>query len=387
MKFLVLGAGQMGYAVTFDLIRSPRVEKVALADKCPETLERAVDRLADDRIIPCQLDITNHEEVTELMSDFNVVISCVTYKHNYELAKCALQAGANFIDLGGNEEIVAKEFLLDELAKERGITIIPDTGLAPGLVSILAAAGAEAMEEIYEIRLRVGGLPVQPQPPLNYSLCFSVDGLINEYIEDATVIRDGKLTRIRSLGEVEPIHFPAPFHIMEAFTTSGGISTLPKTYGGKVQNLDYKTIRYRGHCDQIILLRDLGLFETEELKIDSTAIAPRALMQALLREKLPKDEPDVVLLRVTVTGIKNGKPTQIIWDGVDYGDEADGLSAMMRMTAFPASIIAQLIARGDIIDKGVLTQEESVPTALFLAEMSGRGINLAMAERAPDGRH
>lgn len=387
MKFLVLGAGQMGYAVVYDLIRSPRVEKIALADVNQEHLEWAVERLADDRVVPCQLDTTKLDEVTNLMSDFDVVISCVTYNQNYELAKCALQAGVNFVDLGGNEEIVAKEYLLDELARERGVVIIPDTGLAPGLVSILAAAGAEAMEEIYEIRLRVGGLPIQPRPPLNYSRSFSVDGLINEYVEDATVIRDGKLMRVQSLTDLESIHFPAPFHLLEAFTTSGGISTLPKTFADRVQYLDYKTIRYKGHCDQIRLLRDLGLFDSEPLEVNASAIKPRELMRKLLQEKLPKNESDVVLLRVTVTGVKQEKPTQIVWDGIDYGDEADGLSAMMRMTAFPASIIAQLIARGDITEKGVLAQETCVPTALFLAEMSGRGINLVMAEKVPERQH
>jgi lysine 6-dehydrogenase len=377
----------MGYAVVFDLIRSPKVEKVALADVNEATLTKAIDRLADDRVVPCLLDITRTDEVVSLMADFDVVISCVTYSHNYELAKCALTAGVNFIDLGGSEEVVAKQFLLDDLAKERGVAIIPDTGLAPGLVSILAAAGAQSMDEIYEIRLRVGGLPVVPQPPLNYSLCFSVDGLLNEYSEEATVIRDGKLKRVPSLADLEHLHFPAPFHVMEAFNTAGGISTLPSTFLGKVQYLDYKTIRYKGHCEQIKVLSELGLLDNSEVQVNSTSVKPRELLKELIARKLPKNEPDVVLLRVTVTGVKQEKPVEIVWDAVDYGDEADGLSAMMRMTAFPASIVAQLIARGDIADKGVLAQEKCVPTPLFLAEMASRGINLVMAEKVPETHH
>lgn len=387
MKFLVLGAGQMGYAVAFDLVRSPRMEKVVLADCNADTLAKVTDRLADDRVIACQLDVTDTEAVTRLMADFDVAVSCVTYKHNYELAKCALSAGTNFVDLGGNEDVVKKQYLLDELARQRQIAIVPDTGLAPGLVSILAAAAAESMEEIYEIRLRVGGLPIQPQPPLNYSRCFSIDGLINEYVEDATIIRDGKLMKVPSLADLEQIHFPAPFHIMEAFNTSGGISTLPKSFAGKVQYLDYKTIRYKGHCQQIALLKELGLFQTEPLELPAGKIVPQDMMRELLTRHLPGNEPDVVLLRVTVTGIRSERPCEIVWDGVDYGDEADGLSAMMRMTAFPASIIAQLVARGDISDKGVLAQEQCVPSRLFLAEMASRGINLVMSEKLPETHH
>ncbi len=387
MKFLVIGSGQMGYGVVFDLVRSPRVEKVILTDANQEHLSAAVNRLADNRIVPCQLDITNIEEVVRLMAECNVAISCVPYLHNYELSKCALAAGTHFVDLGGNEEIVSKQFMLDELAREHNVTIVPDTGLAPGLVSILATAAADAMEEIYEIRLRVGGLPVNPEGPLKYSLCFSVNGLVNEYIEDVTVIRDGIAVKIPSLTELEPIHFPHPFHMMEAFSTSGGISTLPKTFAGRVQYLDYKTIRYQGHCEQVRLLRDLGLFDSSPLQINATEIKPRELMQELLQHKLPAYEPDVVLLRVTVSGVKNDTPTEIIWDCIDYGDAASGLSAMARMTAFPASIIAQLIARGDITQTGVLTQETSVPAPLFLAEMSSRGIDLVMSEKVPERHH
>ena len=109
----------------------------------------------------------------------------------------------------------------------------------------------------------------------------------------------------------------------------------------------------------------------------------RQLLHKLLSEKLPKDEPDVVLLRVMVTGLKERKPVQIIWECIDYADQAAGLSAMMRMTAFPASIIAQMIARGDIAERGVLRQETAVPVKLFLAEMDSRGISLKMIERAP----
>jgi len=384
VKFLVLGAGKMGYAVAYDLIRSPRVETVFLADNQTETLATACERLADDKIVPVQMDATRFEEVTKIMSGCTVAISCIPYKDNYELAKAALEAAVNFVDLGGNEETVQKEFLLDEFARERGIAIIPDCGLAPGLVSILAAASAERMEQLYEMRLRVGGLPIEPQPPLNYLQVFSIEGLINQYVEDATIVQHGKAIKVPSLGDLEKIEFPAPFGELEAFTTSGGISTLPSTFGEKVQYLDYKTIRYPGHCDQIRLLRDLGLLDSQPVALDGSSVRPRELMSHLLGEKLPRDEMDVVLLRVTVTGLREGKPTQIVWECIDYMDQAAGLSAMMRMTAFPASILAQLLARGDIQEKGVLVQEKSVPTRLFLAELGGRGVRLSMTEKSPD---
>ncbi len=384
MKFLVLGAGKMGYAVAYDLIRGSKVEKVVVADSSTENLRELVKRLPDEKIIPVELDVTNEEELAQLMGEIDVAVSCITYKHNYELAKIALATKTHFVDLGGNEEIVAKEFMLDELAKEQGVTIIPDLGLAPGLVSLLAVSAAESFDEIYDIRLRVGGLPANPDDCfMDYCQVFSIDGLINEYNEDCTVLRDGKIFSVPSLSDNESIEFPRPFGTMEAFNTSGGISTLPQSYLGRVQHLDYKTIRYPGHCDAIHMLKELGMMSKEAVETASGPVVPRDLLFKLLSDKLPKDEPDVVLVRVMVSGLKDKKPVQIVWDCIDYADQAAGLTAMMRMTAFPASIVAQMIARGDITERGVLRQETTVPTKLFLAEMDGRGIRLQMTERAP----
>lgn len=384
MKFLVLGAGRIGYAVVYDLVRSPKVEKVIISDVDLSRVEAIAAKFADEKVIPVELDVANQDEVAQLMHEVDVAISCVTYTHNYELAKIALSTKTHFVDLGGNEDIVAKEFLLDEVAKEQGVTIIPDLGLAPGLVSLLAVSAAESLDELYEIKLRVGGLPSEPEDCfLGYSQVFSIDGLINEYYEDCTIVRDGKLMTVPSMTELETIEFPRPFGIMEAFNTSGGISTLPQSYLNRVQHLDYKTIRYSGHCQQLAMLKDLGMMEKDAVDLPSGKVVPRELLHKLLSEKLPTDEPDVVLLRVIVTGVKDKKPIQIVWDCIDLADQAAGLSAMMRMTAFPASIIAQMIARGDISERGVLRQEQSVPVKLFLAEMDGRGINLKMTERAP----
>src|SRR4051812_42573792 len=230
MRFLVLGAGRMGYAVVYDLLQNPDVSHVAVVDADERRLANLQKQLPDKRVAAVKADVSDHEELSYLISGCDVVLSCATYKFNYELAKAAIEAGAHFCDLGGNEDIVRQEFSLHEAAKAKNVSIIPDCGLAPGMVSILAAAACNDLDEFSEIRLRVGGLPVEPKPPLDYSLFFSVEGLINEYVEDATVIRNGQLVTVPSLHDVETLEFPAPFGKMEAFNTSGGISTLPQTY-------------------------------------------------------------------------------------------------------------------------------------------------------------
>jgi len=256
--------------------------------------------------------------------------------------------------------------------------------LAGELVRRLQTTGSTARrQKVDALKLYVGGLPKYPKHPFQYQLVFSVEGLINEYVEDANVIIDGKPTVVPALTNVEEIEFPQPFGVLEAFCTSGGVSTLTETFQNRVQHLDYKTIRYKGHCSVVRAIKQLGLLDSDPIKVDSSSVSPRQLTSTLLEQKLPKNDPDVVLLRVTVTGVRENTPTQIVWEGIDYMDQAEGLTAMMRMTAFPASIVAQMLARGDITDKGALVQEKSVPTALFLAEIASRGIRLSMLEKEP----
>lgn len=382
MRFLVLGAGKMGYAVVFDLCKFAGADaQIMVVDSNRAQLDTIGSRFNDSRISVIKADVGNTDELAYLMSGADVVISCVTYKFNYDLSKAAIEAGASFCDLGGNEDIVRRQFLLDEMAREKNVAVIPDCGLAPGIVSLLAAAAYEEFDEVNQIKLRVGGLPIEPKVPLDYALFFSTEGLINEYVEDATIIKEGKLLRVPSLVDLEELEFPAPFGKMEAFNTSGGVSTLPATLGNNVRNLDYKTIRYPGHCAKIKLLKDLGLMDSNPIQVNHDKVSPRAVLAALFDQKLPREEPDVVLVRVEVSGTRKGEEITVQWECIDYMDDATGLSAMMRMTAFPVSIIAQMIARGQISDHGSLYQELSVPRKLFLEEIARRGVNLVRTEK------
>src|SRR5690606_11402887 len=183
----------------------------------------------------------------------SVVLSSADYRFNEAITKACISAKIHMVDLGGNLFVVERQLAMSAEAERAGITVVPDCGLAPGMACLLGALGVEHFDgeqggAVESMKLRVGGLPAHPKPPLNYKLVFSVRGLTNEYLEPADVLRDGKLQRVPSLGDVESLEFPAPYGTLEAFTTSGGCSTLPRTLAGRVRNLDYKTIRYPGHC-------------------------------------------------------------------------------------------------------------------------------------------
>ncbi len=374
MKILVLGAGRMGYGAVYDLIHnSPDVKQVTVADSNPSKAEEIVAKINSSKLVPLKLDVSKNEQTVSAMEKHDSAISCVNYWYNLELSKIAIETYTNFCDLGGNNYVVDKQLALDNEAKKAGINIIPDCGLAPGMVSVLAMHGAKRFDEIEEIHIRVGGLPQQPKTSLKYQLVFSVEGLINEYIEKARVIRKGKITEVDSMTEWESLSFEG-FPELEAFQTSGGTSTLPDTFLGKIKELDYKTIRYAGHCDKFKTMIDLGLCSSKEIAVDGKEIQPRRIFGELLKKYLPADEPDYVLIRLEFVGKKDGQTIRLKYDIVDKQDEETGLSAMMRTTSFPASIIAQMMAKGDVTERGATPQEKVIDPDKFVNELARRNI-------------
>ncbi len=376
MKLLVLGAGRMGYGAAYDLVHnSPQVTSITVADSDGDKAKKLAAEIGSQKLTAVRLDVSKYENTASLMEKHDSAISCVNYWYNLELSKIAIETETNFCDLGGNNYVVDDQLALNEKARNAEINIIPDCGLAPGLVSILAMHGANRFDSLTEIHIRVGGLPQNPKPPLNYQLVFSVEGLINEYVESARVIRRGKIVEIESMTECELLNFEG-FPQLEAFQTSGGTSTLPDTFLGSIKELDYKTIRYAGHCEKFKAIIDLGLCSSETVDIDGKSVSPRRIFGELLTKHLPADEPDYVLVRLDFDGIIRGEKKTLRYDIIDTYDENTGLSAMMRTTAFPASIIAQMMASGEVALRGATPQEKAIDPERFVEELARRNVNI-----------
>lgn len=366
----------MGYGAVFDLINnSPDVTSVTVADAEESKLAAIRDLIDSPRLEAVHLDVSKYESTVSLMNRHDSAVSCVNYWFNVELSKIAVETMTNFCDLGGNNTVVDRQLALDEKAAFVGINIIPDCGLAPGMVSVLAAHGAKRFDSLDEIHIRVGGLPQEPKTALNYQLVFSVEGLINEYIEKARVIRNGEIVEIDSMTEVESLAFDG-FPPLEAFQTSGGTSTLPDTFKDQIRELDYKTIRYAGHCEKFKMMIDIGLCGSDDLEVDGKMVKPRRVFGKLLERYLPADEPDYVLVRLDFKGKLDGGESTLRYDIVDQHDEETGLSAMMRTTSFPASIIAQMMARGEVTRRGATPQETVIDPEKFVAELDRRNIKI-----------
>lgn len=374
IRILLIGAGMMGRAIAYDLVRREGIDEILLADRELGRAEAIADWVRDRRIVPRRLDVSARRAVREAMEGCTVAISAVPYFFNLSLAEAAVESGVRFCDLGGNNRIVTAELALDEKAREAGVTLIPDCGLAPGLVNILAADAIKGLEEVDSVQIRVGGLPQNPRPPLDYQIVFSPHGLLNEYLEPATIIREGRVAEVHSLTGLEEIAFPPPYENLEAFHTSGGSSTLPQTLLGRVKNLDYKTIRYRGHLEKVRAIADLGFFDEEPRSIEGTKVVPREMAVCLLEEHLSFNEPDVVLLCVTARGRADDRDYEVRYQMIDRYDKETNLSAMMRTTGFPIAQIASMLATDQITTRGAIPQESCVPSEEFLNGLRARGL-------------
>jgi lysine 6-dehydrogenase len=375
MNILVLGSGWMGSAVAFDLHRFGGNHSIGIADLQEEQLTAAKRLLGTD----CEthiLDCADIAETESVFRQYDIIISAVPFRFNTILARTAVRSNCHFLDLGGNSEIVREELKLHADATRAGITIIADCGLAPGLSNIIAMHGYRQFDEPFEIHARVGGLPQHPQPPLMYQLMFSAEGLLNEYLEPAEVIENGKLVRLQSLTGLESVSFGSETRNLEAFFTSGGLSLLPEQLEGKVKTLTYKTIRYAGHCEKFRMLVDLGFTGSEPVMIGGGVHTSRDLFMQLLKKKMSGNSTDVVFFRVDIGGRIKDEAQTIRYEMIDYFDAETGMTAMMRTTAFPVSVLALMIADGRIHARGAYVPHDVADGDELIAELSKRNIGI-----------
>ena len=371
-EIVILGAGLMGRVAAYFFANHPDGPfPVRLADKDEAMLRQATDWLRSDRVESMTADAGSEIELGRALEGMKVCLSCVPYFLNPKVARAALRSRVSTVDLGGNPQVTDVILGLDDDARRKGIVFVPDTGLAPGLVSVLAWDLVHRFQKCEEVHIRVGGLPQKPEGPLKYAQFFSIHGLLNEYLETAREIRDGKAVDVPSPSDVEELVFDE-LGTYEAFVTSGGTSTLPKTLLGKVRRLDYKTIRYPGHYASLRLLVDLGFASTKTIRVEGAEVAPRDILARILESTLPKNVPDIVLVHVRAVG-DGGREEKI--ELAVRQDEQRGISGMGQMTAFPAAAIALAILVGNV-PPGAHPQETVISSGWMKEQLGKFGIGL-----------
>jgi lysine 6-dehydrogenase len=375
LKIGVLGAGLMGKEAARDLSKSSGVTFVGIADVNYGRAKKAELEIGSDKVKAFKVNADNEEELENYMKQFDCIINALFYSFNVKVAKTAIKVGVHSVDLGGHIGHITDEVLkLEEKAKAANVTIIPDLGVAPGMINILSGYGVSKLSKVKSIKLYVGGIPLRPEPPLEYNHVFSMEGLFDHYTDPALIIRNGKLMEVPSLSEVEPIYFEK-FGPLEAFHTSGGTSTLSKSYP-ELETLEYKTIRYPGHAEKAKLLVDLNLTRNDYfVEIDGMKVNPRKVLLKVLDPIVElKDKEDVTLLRVIVSGLKDIKEVSYTYEMICYKNNKENVTAMARSTAYTISVVAQMIAKGVINKRGVFPPEQVVPGQTYIEEMEKRGV-------------
>lgn len=378
LNYLVLGAGKQGTASAYDLARFGNAQNVYIADQDQQQAETSAKRvnqlLGANLAAPLRLDVADDAAVAQAFSRVDAVLSAVPFKYNLELSRAAIAGQVHLCDMGGHTPTVKKQFLFDAEARHAGISIVPDCGMGPGLINTMGAYAIQLLDEPDSIYIYDAGLPQAPQPPWNYVLTFHINGLTNEMDGQAVFLRDGEITLVDTLTEPETIEIPG-IGTFEADVTSGGTSTAPWSFEGRVRNYENKVFRYPGHYEWLRAYKTLGLFSQEPISVDGVQVIPRHVYHQLLEPKIFSADPrDIGIIHVRGVGRNQGKPAEVWIDLVDNYDPETGFTAMERLTGWHCTIMLILQATG-AIPAGVHAHEIAVDPRLVMDALAQRGIN------------
>ena len=377
-RYVVLGAGRQGTAAGYDFALHGEAAQVVMADADLAQAERSAARIntlvGREVAVPAVVDAADQAALRRLLEPADGVLSAVPYFFNLGITQAAIASRTHMTDIGGHTQTVFAQLALDGEARAAGISIVPDCGMGPGLINTIGAYLVESFDEPREVRIYDGGLPQHPEPPWNYALTFHINGLTNEYDGTTTLLIDGELTEVEGLTQYERLEIP-PLGELEAFITTGGASTAPWTFRGRLQTYINKTLRYPGHYEWFLAYKTLGLFDEEPLTVESCTLPPRAFYHALLAPKItaPEGLRDLAVIHAIGRGKRGGQEAETVVDVLDYYDEATGFRAMERLTGWHASAMLIAQVHGEV-RPGAVPQETAVPPVSVLDALRDRGI-------------
>lgn len=379
-KFVIVGSGRQGISVAYDLLRDSN-HNVVMVDIHEDFLNQALNKISaisnSQNLKGIVADVSDSNQMLEILSDADVMISAVPYKFNLDLTKLAIKSKTSMVDLGGHTNIVREQLSMNEQAQESGITIVPDCGMGPGMNITMAVLATEILDQTDEIYICDGGLPKDPKPPWNYSLFFNIEGLTNEYDEQAYFLKDGEIVEVPCFDNIENVSFDN-IGELEAAVTSGGLSTMPWTFKNKLKVLENKTLRYKGHWEWMKAYRELGLFSREVINHNGREIVPRHFYHQLLEKKLDHGRvEDVCLMRIKAIGFKDSKKIELTIDAVEYYNQKLDLTAMEKWTGWHISIMALEIAYNKV-SNGAISVENALKGHTFLEEARNRGYDITI---------
>lgn len=375
MKITVIGAGAIGSAITRDLCSRDDVEQVQVCDARARALQHLHETADNKKLRSFQVDVRDQNVLEPILAGSDCVIGAATPELNTSIAETCVSIGAHFCGLGGNDDLVRKQLDLNDRAAARGVWVIPNCGLAPGLVNILCMHGVEQFDHVEIAKLRVGDVPLRPEPPFNFRISWAAEKVIDDYTHPVVLIRDGKIVEKEPLTGLETIRFREPFQAMEAFRTAGGLSTLAADLEGKIDRLDHKSIRWPGHAAQMAFLLGLGLGDDRSVDV-LTHLTFRDILARQLRKRLGGKYADAVLLRVLIRGTVGGEKKTLVYEMTDLYDDELEMTAMRRCVSIATTAIAVMVASGSVDGGGAAPPERIIPRQDFIDAVIDRGLDI-----------
>lgn len=353
MKIIVLGCGNIGTVATKDLAESLPQAEIVMADMNKSRAEEATSKIGQDNVSWVQTDASSYSELVSAIKKFDLAVGTLPGTLGFQACKASISAKVDMVDVSYMPEDV---MALNKAALKAKVCVVPDCGMSPGLGNILVGRAISKLDQVESVHMLNGGLPEKPVPPLGYIITWSVKDLIDMYSRKVNIVKDGKLTQVEAMSGLEEITFPSVGKL-EAFYTDG-LRTLLHTVKD-TREMWEKTLRYSGHVEKIKLLKTLGFFDEKPIEIENIQIRPREIAAKLLERKLKKPEiPDIVAMHVEVGGLKDGKKVMYAFHMLERYDKKRKVTAMARTTAYTTSVVAQLVAKKAIEEKGVIPPEK-----------------------------
>jgi len=379
MKIIVLGAGLVGKAMALDLASEPGFSLTSV-DLKPENLAE----LAAAGIKTIQRDLSRPETISEIVKNYDLVINAVPGYLGFQSLRACLAAGRKVVDISFFPE---NPMELEPVAKEYNLTAAVDCGVAPGLSNMLAGYGLSQLDQAFSIQIYVGGLPVIRKWPFEYQAVFSPVDVIEEYLRPARCVENGQLVTKPALSEPELMEFEN-LGTLEAFNTDG-LRTMIGTL--TVPQMIEKTLRYPGHREKMLALRQAGFFDNQPVEIAGQKIRPVDLAARILFPRLRPEEgeADLTVLRVIISGQKGGQPLKLTYDLFDRFDPKTGIHSMARTTGYTATAVARALAQGLIKTTGIVAPEylglEPEIFNFVRTELAKRKIVIQEKKERPEG--
>jgi lysine 6-dehydrogenase len=349
MRIVVLGCGNIGTVVARDLAESlPRAE-IVLADVDRNNAQDAAANVGLKNLGWMQADAAKHLELSTKLKNFDVVVGALPGKFGYRACKASIAAKVDMVDVSYMPEDVMS---LNDVASKAGVSIVPDCGMSPGFCSMLVGRGVSKLDQVEKAHMLNGGLPETPVPPLGYVITWSVKDLIDMYVRKVNILKDGKITQVEPLSGLEELDFPG-IGKLEAFYTDG-LRTL--LYTIKAKDMWEKTLRYPGHVEKIKLLKALGFFDSDAIEIGKAKVEPREVTADLFARKLKRKIPDIVVIRVKVSGKKDGRQIGHVYHVFDHYDSERRVTSMAERLGMNERWFERFI--GEMKKRGIVVGEE-----------------------------